>query len=161
MNVPRCPPASVPCAMTALQPAASQRNASATVVAVPITTRPSARSRAIAASSGSPNVNEMMRTSAATTASSCASKSYGHAPGATGGGSPNRSCSGAISASIAAGSTSRDSMPPANRFTEIGRSVRARIASTCSRMAAGVRYAAPVEPSAPAFEAAATRSGVS
>ncbi len=53
-NMPRCPPASAPWAITASQPRASSQRASSTVVAEETTLAPAARTRASSAASGRP-----------------------------------------------------------------------------------------------------------
>src|SRR5216683_1615282 len=160
-NVPRCAPASAPCATTASTPASASMRPSRTVVAVPRMAAPLALTRAIASLPGMPKVKLKMAGRAASTASSCASNGSGGTAGTVGAGRPKAACASASSASIAAGSTAfAVCHAPANRFTLKGRSVSALIRRTASVIWSGVRYAAPSEPSPPAFETAATSSGV-
>ncbi len=88
-NVPRCAPASKPCATTASTPACSNWRASSTVVAVPTMAMPRALRRAIASRSGMPKVKLKIGGRASSTASSCAGNGSGAGVGATGGGSPS------------------------------------------------------------------------
>ena len=55
-NMPRCPPASMPCAMTASQPWSSSHRASATLVALDMTLAPVARTRSTSGAGGQTEV---------------------------------------------------------------------------------------------------------
>ena len=87
-NVPRWPPASLPCATTTSTPAASSRRASSTVVAVPRILIPRSFSAASAEGPGMPKVKLKTGGRASRTASSCAGNGSATGPGGTGAGSP-------------------------------------------------------------------------
>ena len=160
-KVPRCPPASPDWATTASTPSRSSSTASATVVAVPRITLPAS----LAASSDSvPNVKLNTGTRSSATTASCASTRPGGGVEGTSCGSdrPSSARSGARTACIAStcsGSASGGGSC-AKRLTANGRSVSRRIAPIASRSSSGPSVAPPSEPRAPAFETAATSSGV-
>ena len=131
------------------------------MVAVPIATAPAARRASSASAGGIPNVKLKTGGGSSIRTASWASNRGSGCGGGEPGPRPRRSRHGPIRRSIASTASGAAGVSTgANRLTANGASVSARIAASWARNSSGASIAPPSEPSPPAFETAATSSGV-